>query len=183
MTSGVVAAVTIRQAPREDLLGEMRALLPRANWIQHGALDEFGDRDLSRLAPGDVDFPVVTRLKAGRRVIVGERAIRPLMQQAVDRVAAEADLVIVLCSTPMPLETRAPVLFPDRLLSAAVSSLAAGSKIEMRRGADWVIQALSEELVASAVATGPVEAFKLKSRPGYDTGLAQDRRSQTDRVE
>ena len=129
MLNGVVAAVTVGQAPREDLIDEMRALLPRARWIQHGALDEVGDHELTRLAPGDGEFPVVTRLRAGRPVIVGERAIRPLMQQAVDRVAVRADLVIVLCSTPMPLETRAPVLFPDRLLFAAVSSLGPGSKI------------------------------------------------------
>ncbi len=129
MTRNVVAAVTVGQAPREDILRELRCAVPRTRWIQQGALDQVQERDLLRLAPVAGEFPVVTRLNAVRRVIVGERAIQPLVQKAVDRVGAEANLVIVLCSTPLDIESRVPVLFPDRLLRAAAASLGPGSKI------------------------------------------------------
>jgi protein AroM len=122
-TASVVAAVTVGQAPREDILDEMRALAPHVRWIQQGALDGIDESGLASLAPSGGEFPLVTRMRAGRPVIVGEQAVRPLVQQAVDCIATDADLVVILCSTPLALESPVPVLFPDRLLTAAVGAL------------------------------------------------------------
>jgi protein AroM len=119
----VVAAVTVGQAPREDILDEMRALVPCVRWVQHGALDGIDESGLANLAPSAGEFPLVTRMRTGRPVIVGERAIRPLLQRAADYAAIDADLIVVLCSGPLSVESSVPLLFPDRLLTAVVTAL------------------------------------------------------------
>ena len=129
MALPVIAAVTLGQTPRDDILGEMRALVPHAEWIQSGALDDINDCELVRLSPSVGEFPLVTRMRGGRPIVVGERAIRPLVQRAVDRIASDADFVIVLSSTPLVFDSPVPVLFPDRVLSGVVASLDSGARI------------------------------------------------------
>ncbi|HEY0876678.1 MAG TPA: AroM family protein [Vicinamibacterales bacterium] len=129
MSHRVVAAVTLGQSPRADILDEMRALVPDVNWIEQGALDGLEEPELARLVPQLGEFPLVTRVRAGRPIVVGDVAIRPLLQRAIDRVAADADLAVVLCSTPVSLQTRLPLLYPDRLLSATVASLASSNLV------------------------------------------------------
>ncbi len=129
MHDRVVAAVTLGQSPRADILDEMRALVPSVHWIEQGALDDVDEADLARLGPQTGEFPLVTRVRQGRPIVVGGVAIRPLLQRAIDRVGADADLVVVLCSTPVSLQSRLPLLHPDRLLSAAVASLASSNLV------------------------------------------------------
>lgn len=125
----LAAAVTLGQAPREDILDEMRAEMPEFRWVQLGALDEIDEDVLERLRPATNEFPLATRLRGGRAVLVGEQAVRPFVQRAVDRAAPGADLIVVLSSSPLDLESPVPVLFPDRLLTAAVSSFGRNARI------------------------------------------------------
>ncbi len=125
----VIAAVTIGQAPRDDVVPEMRALVPEAEWIQAGALDGLDRAALDRLAPSAADFPLVTRLSNGRSVVVGERAVLPCLQAAVRRLEPAADLVIVLCSGTFDLQSAVPLIFPGRVLAACVSSFQAGTRL------------------------------------------------------
>jgi protein AroM len=129
MRDRVVAAVTLGQSPRADILDEMRALVPTVRWIEHGALDDVDEHDLSRFAPQAGEFPLVTRVRTGRPIVVGDVTIRPLLQRAIDNAAKIADLVVLLCSSPVSLESRGPLLCPDRLLSAAVAALASDNLI------------------------------------------------------
>jgi protein AroM len=121
-----IAAVTIGQSPREDIVAELAPLVPQTRWVQAGALDGFDEARLAALAPAPEEFPLVTRLADGRSVVVGERAIAPLVEQAVARVESEADLVVLLCTGDVACPCSKPVLWPGRLLTAVVPGLAEG---------------------------------------------------------
>jgi protein AroM len=94
-----LAAVTIGQSPRDDVVPEMQSLVPGVTWIEAGALDGLRDEQIARLAPAAADFPLVTRLADGRAVVVGEPSIHPLVEAAVHRVEEAADLVILLLNS------------------------------------------------------------------------------------
>jgi len=117
-----IAAVTIGQSPRDDVVPEMRALTLGASWIEAGALDGLDEAGIARFAPAAGDFPLVTRTTRGTAV-VGEHAIRPALQAAIERVEPDADLVIVLCTGDLGVESRRPMLVPHQLLAAAVAAV------------------------------------------------------------
>jgi len=124
-----IGAVTAGQSPRPDITGEMRPLLQGVTWIEHGALDGIEEAGLERLGPAPGEFPVITRIRGGRAVIVGELSLRPLLERAIARAAAEADLVLLLCSAPFAITETVPVLQPDRLLEGAVEAFGTGWRI------------------------------------------------------
>lgn len=124
-----IAAVTIGQAPRPDVVSEMSALTPGVGWIEAGALDGFDDAALAAVEARPGDFPLVTRLRSGRTVVVGERAIAPHVEAAVRRVEGEADVVVVLCTGEFRVPCRKPLLIPCRLLTAAVTAVDAGGPV------------------------------------------------------
>jgi protein AroM len=124
-----VAAITIGQSPRGDLVSDFQELVPNAGWSERGALDGLDDYAIAALAPRDGDFPLVTRLRSGRTVEVGARAITPLLQQVIDRASNEAELILLLCSGPLEVFSTRPLVLPDRLLAAAVGALAAGRRV------------------------------------------------------
>ncbi len=118
-----IAAITIGQSPRDDVVSELAALVPGVRWVQAGALDGLDIDQVRALEPEPGDLPLVTRLRDGQVVTLGEsRLLRP-MQHAVDRVDASADLVLVCCAGTFALSARAPVLLPGRLLLATVHAL------------------------------------------------------------
>ncbi len=138
--SCTIAAITIGQTPREDMLADLRRAVPDVRWQEFGALDGIDDGELAALMPADDDFPLVTRLGDGRTVIVGERALRPRLQDAVDRAGRAADLIVVLCSGPLDPQSDVPIVCPDRLLMATVRALGAKSIVVLTPAQDQIEQ-------------------------------------------
>jgi protein AroM len=118
-----IAAITIGQSPRDDVIAELASLVPGVRWVQAGALDGLDLEQIRALEPEPGDLPLVTRLRDGRVVTLGEVRLHRPMQHAVDRVDAAADLVMVLCAGSFPLSSRAPIVLPGRLLVATVQAL------------------------------------------------------------
>jgi protein AroM len=129
MLTPTVAAVTIGQSPRTDVVPEMAAHLPGARWVEAGALDDLDDAAIAGLAPGGADFPLVTKLRSGKTAVVGERAVVPALQAAVERVDRDADVLIVLCSGTFPLRSRIPLIYPGAVLAATVGALYHGARL------------------------------------------------------
>lgn len=98
MTRPRIAAVTIGQTPRQDLL---EALAARAgdgpDIVEYGALDGLtAERLPSAERPA---YPLSTRMRDGMRVTLDEAALAPLVQQAIDRAeGAGADVTLLLCA-------------------------------------------------------------------------------------
>lgn len=125
----VIAAVTIGQSPREDAVPELQRFAPGARFIEAGALDTLDAAAIAARAPRGGDFPLVTRLRDGRSVVVGEHAITPLVQAAIRRVEGDADLVIVLCTGEFDVSCRRSLLFPGRVLASTVAAVHGGRPV------------------------------------------------------
>jgi len=125
----VIACVTIGQSPREDAVPELQRFVPHARFIEAGALDRLDDVAIAAIGPTGGDFPLVTRLRDRRSVVVGEHAITPLVQDAIRRVEDEADLVIVLCTGEFAVSCRKPLLFPGRILASTVTAVHGGRPV------------------------------------------------------
>ncbi len=127
----MVAAVTIGQSPRPDIVADLAVLAPDVEWVQAGALDGLDAEVVAALAPADDDVPLITRA-FDRTVVVGERAIAPRLQAAVDRAVTGARAVVILCAgDPPPLFAPVPVVWPGSLLDAVAASLAPGLRLNV----------------------------------------------------
>ncbi|HJP90155.1 MAG TPA: AroM family protein [Candidatus Limnocylindrales bacterium] len=98
MSSPRVAAVTIGQTPRPDLL---EPLVARAGTdveiIELGALDGLTADELPRRA--QAAYPLTTRLRDGSRVTLDEADLAPLVQRAIDGAdAVGAGVTLLLCA-------------------------------------------------------------------------------------
>jgi protein AroM len=121
-----VGTITIGQAPRPDINGDLTALLPAGTeLLERGLLDELSSAEIDRLAPGASDFPLVTRLRDGSSVVVAKEKLVPLLETAIPDLESRAEAILVLCSGSFPEQrSRVPVLYPSRLLEHFVRAVA-----------------------------------------------------------
>ena len=65
----ILGAVTIGQAPRVDITGDIMPLLPEhVELREYGALDDFTLEEVqARFAPGEGDEVLVSRMRDGRQ--------------------------------------------------------------------------------------------------------------------
>jgi len=120
-----VALLTIGQAPRDDVVPDVTAVLgPGFGILQAGALDGLGRREIeARYGPGPDGGHLVTRLRDGSEVVIGKSKIVDRLQGCIDRLEDEAQVFVVLCTGTFPrFRTRRPVLEPDCVLLAAVQA-------------------------------------------------------------
>lgn len=125
----VIGAVTIGQSPREDVLSDIEdLLLNNCRVAQAGALDDVGPHGLASLSCDDDHDVLVTRLRDGTEQTLPARAALPLLQRAVDRVAAQgAAAIAVLCTESFDaLTSPVPLLYPGVLAREQAFRAAAG---------------------------------------------------------
>lgn len=114
--------VTIGQAPRDDMVEEIMAIINKLHSekktavFQFGALDDLGREEIAALAPRKQEKVLVTRLASGEVVEVCETRLEPYVQNAVERAGERADLVVLLCTGSFAqLHSCVPLVHPDRL--------------------------------------------------------------------
>jgi protein AroM len=163
----VIACVTIGQSPREDAIPELQRFAPRARFVEAGALDLLDDAAIAARAPSGDDFPLVTRLRDGRSVVVGEQAITPLVQDAIRRVEDEADLAMVLCTGEFAVSCRKPLLFPGRILSATVTAIHGGRPVTVLAPHESQVEPVGDRWRARGV-----DATVLAASPYHATDFA-----------
>ena len=119
------AFVTIGESPRDDILYSMIPDWQGSAVIQHGALDSLDAMTLRKLGPGPQETPFVTRMANGEEILVSKPSLMPFLQAAIDRAQADgAGSVVVLCTGAFPsLTADVPLIFPDRILQAAVDAV------------------------------------------------------------
>ena len=180
----LIATVTIGQSPREDAVPELARYVPDARFVEAGALDLLDDAAIAALAPVGDDFPLVTRLRDRRSVVVGEQAITPLVQDAIRRVEGEADLVIVLCTGEFAVSCRKPLLFPGRILASTVTAVHGGRPVAILAphesqvapvGDRWRARGVEATvLAASPYANTDFEAIGRRARDAGATLIVMD---------
>ena len=122
----LLGVVTIGQAPRTDITGELARYLPGGTEVlERGALDHLPEERIAALAPGLTDDTLVSALRNGRSVILDRQRLVPLLQEAID--AAEhsgADVTLVVCTGSFPrLAHQRPLLHADHLLVRGVAAI------------------------------------------------------------
>jgi protein AroM len=117
--------VTMGQAPRDDVVPELRATLgDQVMVVEAGALDEATADEIASLAPRPGEPALASRLRDGRGVALAKDRLLPRVADAVRRVAAVSDAVLILCSGHFPrFEVPVPVYYPDRILRGIVDAL------------------------------------------------------------
>ena len=127
-----VGAITIGQAPRPDICGEIQALLgDNYCLVEAGALDGLTQQQVHALQPAAGEDVQVTRLADGSIVQVAERHLTPLLQGRVSELFARGlPLVLLLCTGEFPpFEARGLLLQPQALLRQVSAALAGGRKV------------------------------------------------------
>ena len=161
-----VGAVTIGQAPRVDITGDIRPMLaPHIELIEYGALDPFSFEEAStRFAPGEGESVLVSRMRDGRQVTMSEGAVIPLVQDCILRAEKEgAEATVLLCTGKFPEFTHCKLLItPQPILHALVQKLALDKPIGLFVPDASQIAQVEEWFSASGIAFEPVVASPYK---------------------
>ncbi|MFD7924061.1 AroM family protein [Streptomyces sp. NPDC059740] len=129
--------VTIGQAPRTDLVDDVRPHLGGLRPVEHGALDldDFegpGEAD-ARAAVGPVagEAPLISRLRDGRSVQLGHEALAPRMRDAVARCEQDgAGATLLLCTGNFPpVPSSRPLLYAEPLVQHGVRAVAGADPV------------------------------------------------------
>ncbi len=95
--------LTIGQSPRPDVVPEVLGMLGDAatgiEAAEAGALDRLSREEIRAGAPRDGEMPLVSRLRSGEEVIIGEDFIEERMAALLSRIPA-ADVAAILCTGP-----------------------------------------------------------------------------------
>jgi protein AroM len=128
-----VAAITIGQSPRTDMTEDSFARLPAdLEIIEYGALDPFTREEaIQSFGPGPGDEVLVSRLRDGSQIRLGDKAVTGLLQAAINRAEQEgAAATLLLCTGEFPaFQHSKPLITPMPLLHATARILADGRRI------------------------------------------------------
>lgn len=113
-----IGLLTIGQSPRDDVVPEIRELLPRGVEIKEaGALDGLTPNEIAAHRPASKQGTLVTRLASGQEVVVDSDFIHKRLDAQIRTLEGQVELMGLLCSGSFPrLSSRVPLLVPHRLL-------------------------------------------------------------------
>ena len=160
-----IGLLTIGQAPRRDILPELRKYNSKETVIEFseaGALDDLSNEEIAQLEPpeGADRNVLITRLRNGESVRVLEDAIMQLLlQKAESLFVLGAERVILLCAGQFPvLEHMDRLVFPDRLLMDSVVPTAKGRAL-------GIITPLAEQVEESELQFAVSGAKTVRTEP------------------
>ena len=122
-----LGVVTIGQAPRVDLVPEIRSILgEEIQIIEKGALDGLSLKEVETFYPRKDDEVLVTRMADGTSVTVAEKYIYPRLKDQVKSLELEGVKVILLACTGEfpPFDSSSLIVYPQKVLYHVVVSLA-----------------------------------------------------------
>ena len=129
----VLAALTIGQAPRVDLMPDIVGLLPTGVEVrEYGALDAMTLAEVeAAFDPQPGEEVLVSRMRDGSQAHFTETFVTPLVQAAIDRAEDEgADVVALFCTGAFRrFHHRKIFLEPHPLLHAVARTMADGAPI------------------------------------------------------
>ncbi len=128
-----IGFATIAQSPRDDVVPNMRRLLPEGIRIaERGCLDGLARPGIDALGPEPGEVGIVARLKEGGSTLLSHHKLMPVMQGVVGSLVTEdgADLVVILCGADWTgIHAEPLIVNPGRLFPANISALAQGRKL------------------------------------------------------
>ncbi|MDQ7849042.1 MAG: AroM family protein [Armatimonadota bacterium] len=157
-----LGVLTIGQSPRSDVVPLLAEWLG-GEVVEAGALDGLAEVEIAALAPASGEYLLATRLRDGRQVTVSRERILPHIQRALDRLAPQVDVVLLLCTGEFPpLASEQLLIEPSRVLHHVVAGVAGGRRL----GVLVPLPAQVEEARRRWQAAGPVAAVAAASPYG-----------------
>lgn len=122
-----IGAITIGQAPRTDVLGDISDILGSdLELIQAGALDGLTLEEVKRLSPDGAGTTLVSRMRDGTAVTLQEQKILPLMQQRIDELEDQGvSTILIMCTGEFPetFLSKVPLIYPSKVICGIVAAL------------------------------------------------------------
>ena len=125
-------AVTIGQAPREDVTAEILQILGSGYAVvEAGALDGLTQAEVNVMKPQPGDDVLVTRMADGTTVQVAERFITPRVKdKTLELFAQGLPLVLLLCTGKFPVfETSGLLLRPQEIMVRTAAAVGHGLRV------------------------------------------------------
>lgn len=115
-----IGFITIGQSPRKDMTDDIFPLLSSEFEVSEiGALDGYSIESVKEnFGPKEGDNILLTKMRDGRQVLIGERYIFPMLQSAIDELEEKGNEIIVfLCTGKFPkFEHRGLLIKPQTML-------------------------------------------------------------------
>lgn len=128
-----IAAVTIGQSPRTDMMDDIMSRIPDdLQMMEYGALDEYTLEEVKeRFGPREGDEVLVSRMRDGRQAKMAGRFVDRLLQNCIERAERDgAAAVLLLCTGAFPeFRHTVPLIRPQPLFYAVAQKLADGRPI------------------------------------------------------
>lgn len=121
-----VGMVTIGQSPRVDVITEIKELIfGEIEIVEKGALDGLTLKEVERFEPKEDDEILVTRMRDGTEVTIGQSFILPRLQEKIAELGKEdVTLITLLCAGEfLHLQSEKPLIIPEKLISGVLSSI------------------------------------------------------------
>lgn len=170
-----LVVLTIGQAPRPDLVDELRSALGPDRWPEdaievRGALDGLGPDEIAAATPDDDADALHTRLRSGHDVVVSKAFVTARLAALIDELGDRPCLVA--CTGRFDgLPSRPNLLFPSTVLDGLIDAcLPAGSTL-------GVLVPLPEQIEPFTEARGRPDrpAVVAAVKPGGDPAAAAER--------
>ena len=130
-----IAAITIGQSPRPDIMKDIQPLLPDyMEIIEYGALDDLTfEQIMEQFHPLEDDEILISRMRDGRQAKFTERFVTPYVQKKITQAEKEGSHAIILFCTGVFPDFECNVLFfePQLLFHSTIMNLAGNMKIGM----------------------------------------------------
>lgn len=174
-----VGAVTVGQSPRIDIMPDIAPLLPGVEIVERGALDHYSDPELDAMMSARRDPVLATRRRDGREIIVAEDDVMEGLRRGISELGESGvEAILLLCTGTFPeLDSRAPILYPEHLLSGLVGAVCRGCALGVMTPAAaqapfqqerWE-RALGKEATISVAHVSP---YATEALQGVETGAA-----------
>lgn len=124
--------ITIGQSPRSDLTGDLENILgDDVTIIEKGVLDDYSFYEaVNRFSPDAGEVVLVSRMRDGRQVTLGEEKIISGIQTCINEMERTCDMVLLLCTGKFPeFQHQKPLIVPQGIVHATISRLNLGEKI------------------------------------------------------
>ncbi|WZL73821.1 AroM family protein [Clostridiaceae bacterium 35-E11] len=128
-----IGAITIGQSPRVDIMEDVQQLLGgEFEIIERGALDNFNYETVqSTFYPSKGDTVLVSRMRDGKQVKLGEEKIIPLLQENIYYLEKQGcQIILMMCTGKFPkFQHEALLILPQELLHMIAQKLSGSERI------------------------------------------------------
>lgn len=121
----MTGAITIGQSPRTDVIPEIKSILgEKIEIIECGALDDLSQEEIRHLESNCKGDILITRLRDGTQVKVGEDDIIPRVEACIRKLEKQTPVILLICTGTFPeFKSKSLILYPERVLYNMVKSV------------------------------------------------------------